>query len=428
MPSGSRSTSGTSAPSGVPGAPGTSAPSVVSIAGVPAGGTYDVAVVGLGALGSATAWQLARRGYSVLGLERMAFLHHAGASHGDTRVVRLAHHTPNHVSAAIETYEGWAQLEADTGRSLVLRCGGVDLFPPAAAVDVEDYVNSMAAMAVPYEVLTASVARARWPGLAVPEGTTVVHQDRTGVVPAGGTVRILHELARRYGAHLHQYQYVVEIVDLGEGVALRTGAGRRFSARRLVVTADAWTNRVLDSLDVRLPITVTKEQVVQFRVSDCDAGGVGGRHAPDRFPVWTWMDDPVAYGLPTWGDDTVKVVMDGGPELDPEHRTVDIDEGVLQRARALTRVLVPGAGDAQRVSTCLRTSTPDGDLVVGAVPGHESVLVGLGGRYGFTYAPWFGRVLADLATTGTTSTDLSAFSPTRRGLTGAHAPVSWLGR
>lgn len=391
------------------------------------GGTYDVAVVGLGALGSATAWQLARRGHSVLGLERFEFLHTRGASHGDTRIIRLSYHTPNYVSAAIETYADWALLEADAGRSLVMRCGGVDLFPPAAAIDIEDYVNSMTAMAVPYDVLTASVARARWPGLAVPEGTTVLHQDRTGIVPAGGGVRILHEQARRFGADLRELHEVVELVDLGEGIALRTAEGARFTARKVVVCADSWTNQVLAGLDVQVPLTVTKEQVVHFAVRDSDPDGVGGRHAPGTFPVWIWMDDPSFYGFPTWGEASVKVGQDcGGLPVDPDDRTFEVDEEALHRTRALMRVLVPGAEEVKRVTTCLYTLPPDRDFVADTVPGHPDVVVGLGAAHGFKFAPWFGRVLADLALHGTSSTDLSAFSLSRRGLTDPQAPLSWL--
>jgi sarcosine oxidase len=391
------------------------------------GAPFDVAVVGLGALGSATAWQLARRGHTVLGLERFDLLHDRGASHGDSRIIRLSYHTPGYVSAAIEAYHDWALLEADCRRPIVLRCGGVDLFPPMAAIDVEDYVNSLSAMAVPYEVLTASVARARWPGLAVPEGSTVLYQDRTGIVPATLGTQLMQEQARRFGADLRHRQQVVELTDLGEGVALRTAEGRRHFARRVVVTADAWTNEILAGIDVRLPLTVTKEQVVHFGVRDAGADGSGGRHAPGAFPVWIWMDDPSWYGFPTYGAPTVKVGQDcGGQPVDPDDRTFDVDEAALHGVRALMRVLVPGAQDVQRVTTCLYTLTPDRDFVADVVPGHTSIVVGLGAAHGFKFAPWFGRVLADLSTHGTSSTDLSGFGLGRRGITDPGAPARWL--
>ena len=109
----------------------------------PVGEPFDVAVVGLGALGSATAWQLSRRGRTVLGLERFDLGHDRGASHGDSRIIRMSYHTPGYVSAAIEAYQDWALLEADCRRPLVLRCGGVDLFPPMAAIDIEPRADAI---------------------------------------------------------------------------------------------------------------------------------------------------------------------------------------------------------------------------------------------------------------------------------------------
>ena len=392
------------------------------------GDVYDVAVVGLGGLGSATAWQAARRGKRVLGLERFTLgAHNKGATHGDTRIIRLSYHTPAYVSAAIETYQDWSTLETDCGEPLVERTGGVDLFGVGAAIEAEDYVNSMTAMGVPYQVLTAAVARGRWPGLAVPEGTTVVFQERTGMVPPSRGVQVMQEQAARFGADLRDGQRVVELADLGEAVSIRTAEGDRYLARRVVVTADAWTNEVLASLDVHVPLTVTKEQTVHFAVEAADDEGRGGVHSVGAFPVWIWMDDPSFYGFPSFHEASVKVAQDcGGLPVDPDTRTFEPDDEALRRTRAFVRTLVPGALDVLRVSTCLYTLTPDRDFVVDRVPGHENVVVGLGAAHGFKFAPWFGRVLADLATTGSTSSDLGAFSMGRRALTDPGAPLTWL--
>ena len=393
------------------------------------GDVYDVAVVGLGGLGSATAWQAARRGKRVLGLERFSLgAHHHGATHGDTRIIRLSYHTPAYVAAAMETYQDWSALETDCGEPLVERTGGVDLFPVGAAIEVEDYVDSMTAMGVPYEVLTAAVARGRWPGLAVPDGATVVFQDRTGIAPPSRGVQAMQAQATRFGADLRGDQQVVELADLaGEAVSLRTADGERYLARRVVVAADAWTNDVLASLDASVPLTVTKEQTVHFAVGDGDEEGRGGTHSFGAFPVWIWMDDPSYYGFPSFREASVKVAQDcGGLPVDPDARTFEPDREMLARTQAFVRDLVPGAGDVLRVSTCLYTLTPDRDFVVDRVPGHDNVVVGLGAAHGFKFAPWFGRVLADLATTGSTSSDIGAFTMTRRALTDPDAPQTWL--
>ena len=120
--------------------------------------TFEYAVVGLGALGSATAWQLARRGQRVLGLERFELGHERGASHDSSRIIRHSYHRPDYVRLTLETYRDWATLEADTGEQLVTVTGGVDLFPPGAAIPAVDYTASMNEVSVPYEVLDTVAA------------------------------------------------------------------------------------------------------------------------------------------------------------------------------------------------------------------------------------------------------------------------------
>ena len=383
----------------------------------------DVVVVGLGALGSATAWQLARRGVSVVGLERFELGHVRGASHGDSRIIRLSYHTPSYVENARQAYQDWADLEADSGRSLVLRCGGIDVFPPGAAIPVDDYVAAMTACRVPFEVLDEVAARRRWPAVAVPDGSTVLQQRETGIVPASLGSATMRERATAHGARLVERCHVVELTADDDGVRVRCADGSTLRARSAVVTADAWTNDVLAGVGVQVPLTVTKEHVVHFGLDAASAAA----HAPGAFPVWIWMDDPSYYGFPSYGEASVKVGQDcGGRVVDPDTRDFEPDGEYVAAMRDFVSRTVPGAGPVTRVTTCLYTLTPDRDFVAAPVPGQPRVVVGLGSAHGFKFSPWFGRVLADLATTGVTSGDVSAFGLDRPALTDPEAPVHWL--
>ena len=385
----------------------------------------DVVVVGLGALGSATAWQLARRGIRVVGLERFELGHVRGASHGDSRIIRLSYHTPAYVRRAKAAYAAWAELEREAGTGLVTVCGGVDLFPAGAAIPLADYAHSMAAEGVRCEHLDAATARRRWPALAVPDGVSVLFQERTGIVPASRGTATMQARARAHGAVLREHVRVSELTEGPHGGRVRSADGSVLRARAAVVTADAWTNDVLAGLGLRLPLTVTKEHVVHYRVTDAAA------YAPGAFPVWIWMDDPSYYGFPHYGDLTagpsVKVGQDcGGEPVDPDARTFDPEPGYLRRMGDAVRDLIPGTGGEARVTTCLYTLTPDRDLVAGTVPGHEQVVVGLGSAHGFKFAPWLGGVLADLATTGRTGQDVAGRGLLRPALTDPAAPQTWL--
>ena len=214
-----------------------------------------------------------------------------------------------------------------------------------------------------------------------------------------------------------------DLRELPDAVQVTLAGGDVLVAGRVVVTADAWTNQVLAGLGVSLPLTVTKEHVVHFAVDAAHAAD----HAPGPFPVWIWMDDPSYYGFPTYRESSVKVGQDcGGEPIDPDTNDGRPDPAYVERLRDFVRARIPGAGEVARVTTCQYTLTPDRDFVVGLVPGHERVVVGLGAAHGFKFAPWFGRVLADLALTGATDSDVAAFRPDRDALRDSAAPARWL--
>jgi sarcosine oxidase len=391
----------------------------------------DVVVVGLGGLGSATAWQLARRGVSVVGLEQFELGHLRGASHDTSRILRRSYHTPAYVRLAGEAYDDWADLERASGERLVTVTGGVDLFPPGAAIPADDYATSMVSVGVAFEQLDAGGVARRWPALRVPDGTVALRQDDTAIVPAGRSTATMARLAREAGAELHDRSPVTSLAPEDDGtVTVLVGgtggaAGRSFRARRVVLTADAWTNDLLAHLGTSLPLTVTREQVTYFAPADPTAFG------PDRLPVWIWMDDPSFYGFPTYAEGgngaLVKAGQDcGGAVTTGDERSFDPDPDALDLLSSFTEQLLPGLGAPARTVTCLYTLTPDRDFVAGPLPAYPSVLVGLGAGHGFKFAPTFGRVLADLALDGATSSDISAFAVDRPALAVAGHPVSWL--
>jgi sarcosine oxidase len=385
---------------------------------------YDVAVVGLGALGSAAAWQLARRGLRVIGLERFPLGHPYGASHGDSRIIRLSYHTPSYVRSAAAAFDAWADLERESRQRLITPAGGADVFPPGAAIDAHDYTASMDAAGVPYDVLDAEASRARWPALAVPDGSVVLHQARTGIVAAGLGVSVLQRQARRHGADLRENCLVTRIEDGDNDVLVTTSRGERYRAGYVVAAADGWTNRLLgaEPVGLDLPLTTTQEYVVHFAVPP-------GSHPPGEFPVWIWMDDPSYYGFPSYGEASVKVGQDcGGRPVDPDRRPGE-DREYLARLTDFVRRTIPGAGPVTRTTACLYTLTPDRDFVLGPLAGHGRVLLALGAAHGFKFAPWFGAALADLVQTGRTRLEIEAFATDRAELVSADPLASrsrWL--
>jgi len=379
----------------------------------------DYVVIGLGGLGSAATWELARRGLRVLGLERFGLGHARGASHDTSRILRHSYHTPAYVRLTQEAYADWARLEREAGTALVTTTGGLDLFPPDPAIPSIDYTASMDEVGIAYDALDAEQVMARWPQLRLPPGTLALHQADAAIVPAGHTTAVLHDRARSLGAELRPHSPALGLEDLGEAGVRVTTADAEVICRGVVVTADAWVNDVVGHLGLRVPVEVTLEQVTYFAVD-----------RRDRFaglPLWIWMDDPSFYGFPTYGESTVKAAQDcGGPTVAPDDRTSDPDPAMEALLTEHVRTLLPEVGAPVRSVRCQYTLTPDRDFVLSTVPGHERVVVGLGAAHAFKFVPTFGRVLADLVTTGETTSDVSAFALGRPALTEPDYQAHWL--
>lgn len=380
----------------------------------------DYVVAGLGALGSAAAYELASRGHEVVGLERFELGHAHGASHDSSRILRHSYHTPAYVRLTQEAYADWARLEQVSGRDLVTTVGGLDLFPRDAAIPPVDYVDSLREVGIEHEMLDPAEVTRRWPQLALADDVMALYQRDAAIVPAALGTRTLQERATRFGARLQPHSAVVGVTDVGDGLEVAT-AEETFRCRGLVVTADAWVNDVLRHLDLHVPVEVTLEQVTYFRPAD------PARFAPGRMPLWIWMDDPSYYGFPTYGEATVKAAQDcGGPTVDPDDRTSEPDLAMEQRLASFMAELLPGSGPPVRSLRCQYTLTPDRDFVLAPVPELPSVVVGLGAAHGFKFAPTFGRLLADLVVDGGTATDLTDFRLDRPALTDPAYAAHWL--
>ena len=383
---------------------------------------YDIAVVGLGGIGSATAYWAAREGASVIGFEQFELGHDRGASHDHSRIIRLSYHTPGYVELARAAYDAWAALEADADQRLIVRTGGLDLFPPDAAIAPGDYRDSLSAAGVEYEWLDGAEIRRRWPQFVVGDDVHGLFQEAGGIAPAARATEMHQRLADEHGARLMS-STPVDALQPADGEVAVTAGGETYRARRVVIAADAWANELLTPLGITLPLTVLREQVTYFDSSVLD------RFAPDRLPVWIWMDEPSFYGFPVYGEDAIKAAQDcGGQPTTARTRSFDPDPAELARLVAfMTRLFGSDAiGAPRRTKTCLYTLTPDRDFVLDAVPGTPEVIVALGAAHGFKFASWFGRTLTELALTGTTTSDISPFGFDRPALTDPAFVPNWM--
>src|SRR5262245_52404119 len=287
---------------------------------------FEFIVLGLGGFGSAAAYWLSRRvGGDVLGLEQFELGHVRGESQDHSRIIRLSYHTPGYVELAKHAYRAWAEVERDAGEQLVLKTGGLDFGPRESAIPLGTYSDSMDAAGVTYEHLDAREIMRRWPQIIVGDDVHGLFQSESGIAMAARGNAAHVRLAREYGATLLDSMPVTSIRPGAGEVAVIAG-GTTYRCRRLVIAAGSWSNRALAPFGVHLPLRVTKEQVTYFATSHPEL------FAPDRFPIWIWMDDPCFYGFPIFGEAGPKAGQDaGGQEVTADTRTFEPDQAALER-------------------------------------------------------------------------------------------------
>jgi monomeric sarcosine oxidase len=370
---------------------------------------YPYIVLGLGGIGSGAAYWLARRaGGDVLGLEQFELGHVRGESQDHSRIIRLSYHTPGYVRLAQRAYESWALLEADAGEQVVLRTGGLDVAPRRAAIDLRTYTDSLSTCGVAFESLDADEIMHRWPAWRLGEEHHGIYQSESGIAMAARANAAHQRMARAHGATLCDRTPVTAVRSVDGEVEITAGT-MTYRCQSLVVAAGPWSGPVLHQLGLHLPLEVTQEQVTYFRSPRL------AEFAPERFPIWIWMDDPCFYGFPVFGEPATKAARDaGGRPVTAETRTFDPDGDQVAAVEQFLGRFLPGAlGPVLYTKTCLYTLTPDRDFVIDRLPGHANVWVAIGAGHAFKFASAIGRILSELAIDQATPSDIGPFAITR---------------
>lgn len=361
------------------------------------------AIIGAGAMGSAAAYHLARRGEPLALIEQFELGHARGSSHGAARITRHSYADPRYARLMPPAFRAWRDLEADAGTTLYLRTGGVSFSPPGV-----DYAARVAAsleeLSVPFWRGSGRTFGAIHPAFAIPEGYDVVFEPDAGMLAAARAVAVQIEMARRHGGDRTRVleRTPVRAIDLdGDRPVVRTDSAR-IVADQLIVAAGAWVKRLLPDLPV--PVRVTRQQVLYFRPADSAPFQVG------RFPVFIYKgadedEDDAFYGMPDFLGLGVKAARHAGPEVDPDVHSPAIDEDYRSIVRRFLRAHIPALADADigMTEVCLYTVAPDDAFAVDFLPIRPDVIVASPcSGHGFKFSCLIGRILADLATTGTT--------------------------
>ena len=356
-------------------------------------------------MGSAAAWQAAKRGARVLGIDRFAPPHAFGSSHGDTRITRLAigegaHYTP----LVMRANEIWRELERETGESLHVVTGGLIISGPArsATTHVANFFeNTLAAarrFAIAHEVLDAAAIRARFPQFAVHDDEVGYYEPGAGYLRPERCIAAQLQVARQCGAELHTDEIVEAIEDLGNCVRVTTRSAS-YEAKRAIVAMGAWLPAFLG--DAGRDLTVTRQVLYWFE----PRGDIAAFEAP-RFPVWIWelqRSKHVIYGFPAIDGKSggVKLATEQyALTTSPEGMEREVTEGEKEAMyRELVAPHLPGLGPrCVKAAACMYTATPDFQFRIGPDPGRRNVIVvSACSGHGFKHSAAIGEQVAAMA-------------------------------
>ena len=375
---------------------------------------YDVIVLGLGAMGSAAAQQLAARGARVLGLEQYTAAHDRGSSHGGSRMIRFTlYREQAYVRLLARAYELWRRLERDSGTDILAITGGLAMGAADHSV-IAGGMRSAEEAGVAYEVLDAAEVRRRFPPFAPEPGMIGVYEPSAGFLRPEAAVRAYLDQAASRGADLRFGEPVLrwDARPPGDGVRVVTRAGT-YEAARLVLTPGPWAAGEAAKLD--LPLSVAR--VVMFWFDP--AGGLES-FVPDRFPVFVCLPTGGErfYGFPGHEGPRGGVKLAFSLRMSPctpdtIDRAVRETEITLMREH-LARCVPVLNGRCIAARTCMYTNTPDLHFVIGRHPAVPQCVVACGfSGHGFKFASVVGEILADLAMEGRTRHEIALFTPAR---------------
>jgi|SRR5688572_13339244 len=352
---------------------------------------WDVIVTGLGAMGSAAARELARRGLRVLGLDRYVPPHAHGSTHGRTRIIREAYFEhPAYVPLVQRAERLWRELERDVGDRLFVRTGGLMI-----GAEDSDLVRGARASAdehgLPYEMLTSAEVRGRFPVLAPERHAVALLEPRAGVLFPEACVRAMLGCAARDGADLRTTEPMLSWRVEGGAVRVATAMGEHV-ADHLVLALGPWLPEFLDGAQVQLRI---ERQMQHWFAPRAHAEGF----SPDNLPVALWeTSDRMFYTIPDFGDGVKIAVHHDGEITDPQRVRRTINEQEDASARDLLQHFLPeAAGELRERAVCLYSNTTDGHFVIDHHPMHHEVVIASPcSGHGFKFATVVGEIVARL--------------------------------
>lgn len=363
---------------------------------------FQTIVIGVGSMGSATCWHLAKRGQKVLGLEQFTAPHTRGSHAGQSRIIRKAYFEhPDYVPLLERAYENWHAFERETGTQLYHKTG-IAYFGRSDNENIMGIRTSAQLYGVPIENWTYDKYKKQYPQFRVPSDFDAIFEPDAGYVIPEETISTYIREARKHGAVIRMNTPVTGWRKESDGVRVVTN-GEDFTADNLIITSGAWSSRMLPEFPMELK--VTRQLLAWVSVSDQD------HFTEKNFPCW-FVEDPALgtfYGFPIVqgnGPTGLKLAHHSpGVPADPDEEDGNVPANELEKLQEFLSRYLPDAGpEVVHTKTCLYTYSPDSHFIIDKLQGSDGTVIfacGFSG-HGFKFVPVIGEALADLAMNGET--------------------------
>lgn len=366
--------------------------------------TPDVLIIGLGAMGSATAYQLAKRGAKVIGLDQFAPPHAQGSTHGESRITREAiGEGEEFVPLARRSHQLWREIEAETNEVLLNACGGLILARTGQASHMhaqKDFLGNTIRAAqrfgIPHEVLTAKDIAMRYPQFILQGDESAYFEPGAGYLNPEACVRAQLQLAKRHGADLRLGETVMAIRRGAKGSVVETNRAT-YAAGTTIVAAGAWLPALMPH--IATPLVVRRQVMFWF------ATEAGSAYSAKHFPIFIWhwgaTPDDVFYGFPQTGHEhAIKVAAEqhiASTTTSTVQREVSANEAAAMYQQHVVTRLSGVRARLVRAATCLYTEAPGARFLIDRVPDQQDVIViSACSGHGFKHSAAIGEAVAEM--------------------------------
>ena len=380
---------------------------------------FQTIVIGLGAMGSAATYQLAKRGTHVLGIDQFSPPHMYGSSHGDTRITRQAiGEGAEYVPLVLRSYDIWEEIERETGKKVLTITGGLIMTSVDGVMrHGSNFFNQTVACAEKYDIahrlLDAGEIKERFPQFRLTGNERGYFEETAGYLRPELAVEAQLELAQRYGATLALYEKVVSVSVKDEKVVVRTDKGE-YEAEKAILTAGPWITKLLAEKYAQF-FKIYRQVMYWFDVEDSIL-----KFEALHFPVWIWefgtSVEDLMYGFPAidGAHGCVKSAFEQyRVETDPDAVSKEVSKKEIEKfyGRYIQPHFAGITENCVKADSCLYTVTPDHKFVIDRHPEFPQIIIASPcSGHGFKHSAAIGEILAQLVTDGRSEIDISAFS------------------